>query len=290
MRRLVPLLLVLTLGGCAAQFAYNQLDRALPWLLDDYLDLTGPQYDLLQTRMSAQLCWHRVTQLPVYADWLRRAEAGLRDGMTAEDLDRFEGELWVYWKTMMGRVAPDLAQVMAGLSDKQIAELAERLELKNLEFAAERVKPTATEQRSRMARDLRRHFERWVGSLTDGQKQEVQDWSEEVELTSTLRLAARRAWQAQLLAALRERQDRARLASALSELLVNPASSRTADYQRRLDNNTALTKSLILSLLPTLSARQKAYFTKRVLGLAEDFDELAADDNVPAECALAVSR
>jgi hypothetical protein len=290
MPRWAVIALALFLPACAVQFAYNQLDRTLPWFIDDYVDLTGPQYEALQVSARVQLCWHRSTQLPQYADWLRRAEAALQGKLTREALDRLEAEMWSYWRDLMRQVAPDLSGVLVSLNDAQVKELGRRFELKNEEYAALRVQSSPAKQRRHAAREMRKSLERWVGSLTDDQERDVKEWAQSIALIGEHRLAARRAWQARLLAALDGRPDRARLERSLTELLVDPGNTRTPEYQRLWDESLASVKALILQLQPTLTTRQKAHLAKRALGLAADFEELAADSDTPAECRAVAQR
>jgi hypothetical protein len=95
----------------------------------------------------------------------------------------------------------------------------------------------------------------------------------------------RRAWQARLLAVLRERHDAARLQAGLHELFVNFESLRTPAYQRQWQHNVHLTKTLILRVQASLTPRQKAHIAERIAGLIDDFTQLAYDSGARRACA-----
>ncbi len=283
--RVALLLTALWLTGCSVQFGYERLDRLIPWYLDDYVDFSGEQYAALRDALHAQLCWHRDTQLPRYAAWLRGIDRDLQGELSAAALDRYEAELWAAWKDLLRQVVPDAARLLADLSDRQVEELAERFELKNREYAAERVDSAPRKQRARAAREMRKMLERWTGDLTDEQERALTRWRDDIALLGAERLAVRRAWQARLLALLRERHDPARLQAGLHELFVDFESLRTPAYQRQWQHNAQLTKTLILHVQASLTPRQKAHITERIAGLIDDFTQLAHDRDARRACA-----
>jgi hypothetical protein len=289
-RRLWPIVVALLLGACSVQFAYDRLDRVIAWYLDDYVDLTGEQYAFVQSKLQAQLCWHRRTQLPEYAAWLRRVDNGLQGNLAPEELDRYEAEFQSYWKQLTGAMVPDATRLFATLSDRQLNELAERFELKNQEYAAEWVKPTPAKLRREYARAMAKNLERWIGSLTSEQERAVERWSEDIALIGEERLAVRRAWQTRLMAALQNRQDHARLEQEVRALFVDFERQRTPAYQRQWEHNLRLAKRLILQVQALLTARQRTHLTERVAELAGDFETIAQEPRALHTCAAIAVR
>lgn len=288
-RNLALAVSALLLTACSTQFAYDRLDRIVAWYIDDYVALTGEQYAFVQAQLQEQLCWHRRTQLPQYAAWLRRVDAGLHGNLSAPQLDRYAAELLAYWKQLTGALVPGATRLLATLSDRQVRELAERFELKNQEYAAEWVKPAAPQRRRAYARAMTNNLERWIGSLTREQERAVTRWSEDIALIGEERLAVRRAWQTRLLAALQDRHDRSRLAQEVRALFVDFERTRTPAYQRQWEHNLRLTKQLILEVQASLVAQQRTHLTERLAELAGDFDAIAQEPRAVRACAAVAS-
>ena len=78
---LIAIGFALALAACSRiDLAYRNLDRLVPWSLDDYLAMNSEQKALLDDRLREHLAWHCKTQLPGYLDWLDRIR-----GMVADD-------------------------------------------------------------------------------------------------------------------------------------------------------------------------------------------------------------
>lgn len=78
-------LAVAALAGCSAvRLAYNQADTLLYWRLDGYVDLTAEQVPRVRASLDDYHRWHRRTQLPVYAELLRRIRPQLEQTITPE--------------------------------------------------------------------------------------------------------------------------------------------------------------------------------------------------------------
>ncbi|HAB03717.1 MAG TPA: hypothetical protein DCE25_12640, partial [Pseudomonas sp.] len=70
---LVLIACALALNACSRMdLAYRNLDRLVPWSLDDYLAMNREQKTLLDERLKQHLAWHCKTQLPGYLEWLDR--------------------------------------------------------------------------------------------------------------------------------------------------------------------------------------------------------------------------
>ena len=290
MNRYLALAIVALLGACSMQFAYDRLDRIVAWYIDDYVELNGEQYAYVQSQLHEQLCWHRRTQLPRYAAWLRRVDAGLQGNLSPQELDRYEAEFLSYGKQLTGALVPGATRLFATLTDRQVRELVGRFELKNQEYAADWVKPSAPQRRRAYARAMTKNLERWVGSLTSEQERAVERWSEDIALIGEERLAVRRAWQTRLLAALQDRHDRVRLEQEVRALFVDFERERTPVYQRQWEHNLRLTKRLILQVHASLVAHQRTHLTERVAELAGDFDNIAQEPRALRACAAVALR
>ena len=61
------------------------------------------------------------------------------------------------------------------------------------------------------------------------------------------------------------------------ELTINPASTWTAEFQRKIDINTAVTISFLVELDRMLTEKQRSHLLDRIESLAGDLDTLSCD-------------
>lgn len=273
MKRLVLLLCtVLVLGGCSVQFLYNRLNWLIPWYLEDYIEFTSDQRALLEDRVQAQLDWHRLTQLPQYADWLDTLRADMRDGLTAAELQSHSEQLRQHLRRLLTRLAPDGATLLATATDAQLADLFAALEEKNREYQAEHVDLTERARREDYVADMHKQLERWLGEVTPVQAQAVAAWSQAVEPTGPETLAYRRHWQASLRQALTEQREPV----VLVALLERPEQTQPTALQAKRARNQERLLKLLLTIDSSLTSGQRRYLDKQLADLASDFMTLAS--------------
>ena len=61
----------------------------------------------------------------------------------------------------------------------------------------------------------------------------------------------------------------------MQELSINPESMRNAEFQRKIDINTAVTINILAQLNQLLTEKQRSYLLNRIESLAADFDILS---------------
>ena len=81
------MLLTLLAAGCTMSFTYNHLDWLIPWYVDDYVDLSRQQRQLLQGQLGPVLQWHREEELERYLELLDQIEADLAGEVTAAQVE-----------------------------------------------------------------------------------------------------------------------------------------------------------------------------------------------------------
>ena len=75
---LLCLLLAVLVSGCGFRFVYNHLDWWTNWYLDDYVTLNKQQKQVFDEQFEQLHLWHRKTQLPAYAQQLKRYRYRIR--------------------------------------------------------------------------------------------------------------------------------------------------------------------------------------------------------------------
>ena len=273
---LIILCLLLLLGGCSSvQLMYSQLDWLIPWYLKDYVSLTDEQNAFLEKRLRTQLRWHRNTQLPIYARWLRQIRLDAQNGLTREELNYHSERFEEHWNKLLRQITPDVSVLFTMVSNEQVAELFTNIEQRNQEYTKDYIELSDGELRRKRAERVREHLERWLDELTAKQIKAVTEWSQRFELNSAETLSYRRQWQARLRRLLATRHDADRFEIALRDHLLNPNRSQSMFLQQRRARNREVFLELLLRIDTLMTVQQRTYLTTKIDELANDFEALA---------------
>lgn len=283
------LLLLVALGfvsGCTSvRLVYSNLDRAVVWRTTDYVDLNRAQRQWLRQEARVYLHWHRYEQLPEWAALLGELEAGVSNGRTfeLEDIKRFEARGQTLIEAMTRKAMPAMVDLMAGFSDEQVGGLARALEESNKELNADYEGLPEDEQRAVWRQNTRDGLDRWIGRLTPEQEQILEAVSLEIEPDNREWVGFRKLWQADLIAALDERDKLDAFEERIYELMLHRERWHTERYSEISMAHQAIYRRFAVDLLNSLDAGQQRRLAGRIGGLVRDFEILAASNrNAPA--------
>ncbi|MCF1485871.1 DUF6279 family lipoprotein [Mitsuaria sp. RG] len=281
MPRRLPQTLLLVIGFALAlvacsriDLAYRNLDRLVPWSLDDYLDMNREQKQLLDERLREQLAWHCKTQLPGYLDWLDRVRLMVaEDAVTDQALEQRTLEA----RQAIGRVAtaitPSATELLRGMSDTQVAEMRQAFRAdidKRRKTYDETPLPKQIEQR---AARMQKRLEPWLGELSAQQRLRVMSWSQALGDQNRQSIANRAHWQQQLVLAMDQRATPG-FEPRLAQLLQRKESLWTAEYRQAYENSEQQARSLLVDLMKQSSLAQKQFLQQRLGKVRADFSEL----------------
>lgn len=281
------LLLCLLLTGCGLRLTYNQLDWLGPWYARSYVDLDAGQEALFRERWNAQLAWHRQTQLPRYAAWLRQTQAQVTRGLQPADLEQMYQDLDGFYRASVTHLAPDIVALAKLINRGQAAEFQAALQKANRKWHKQHVKPKATAQHRRRVRRATDNIAAWTGPLNQVQRRRIDAWSQQLPPMAADMLRQREQWQgrvAQLLA----RQDsggrEAVFDDPLTRLVVYPDHLWTDRYQARIEQQKVLTLRLLADIAAQLTDRQREHLNRKIDRTVADLLELSG---APRESILA---
>jgi hypothetical protein len=264
--------LALLAAGCSAtRFAYDNADVFLRWQAGRYLDLHAEQSEELDARIASFLAWHRAAALPGYVRLANEAGARLERGLSREDL------VWGYdsFQTEARRALRAAAGEVAGLLDRmtpeQVAHLERRFAEDNRRFAKEQLSGTVEERRKRRFERNRERLEEWFGDLGDAQLERVRRYNERVPLSGELRDRERRRLQGELVAMIRARKARERLA----DWAASWDRDREPAYAAFAARARGEYFDMLLDLERTLTPAQRQAAVARLRAYAADFEQLA---------------
>jgi hypothetical protein len=280
--RSVCLLLVLSLslllGGCASRLSYQFIDLWLAWSADDYVTLNSQQEALLDQRIEALVEWHRKTQLPRYIDWLKTFRERVKQPMKREDFAAEFNFLNGFVDDFLKRVEPDILDLVATLTDAQLAELKQNL-LRDNDEKLEEYRDMMPAKLQRQREDTASsNVQRWIGKLNRQERVLVRNWSRDLAGTGEERYKTSNLWQESFFAAVALREDRAAFQAAMKPLLYSPENYRSEQYTSILLDNQRKTFNMLASIHQSLEKNQKKRLDLSIDSWIDTLENLADTD------------
>ncbi|MCR6652612.1 MAG: DUF6279 family lipoprotein [Cellvibrionaceae bacterium] len=272
------LILLLTLAACTTKVAYNFLDWAIEWKVQRMVKLHGEQKILTQKAIKDFHHWHRTTQLPLYADYLRLLQIRLNDTpITGEEIHAETDKVQVLVDQSVEKVLPDATEVLSTLSDAQVKELLKSVAEERKEYKEEYVDPSEKKRQRIYYKKFIKHAQDWLGTLSKAQKEQVKTWSEQLEPFETLNLEQQKIWEQDLEKILAQRQDKTALLKDLQNLMFHRTDNWQPELEKILDRNQALSYELIANLLNGMSEGQRKHMNKKIEDYVKLFGELSGE-------------
>ena len=269
--------LFLLLPGCGVKMVYNNLDMLIPWYVDDLITLNEEQQAELEQRLADVITWHRTTQLSEYSAFMRktRLQIGDGDGVTQQDLDEAFAEAEKSWRVLIGKVAPELVDMLITASDEQKQELFDNIEKQNEEFKEDYLNLTEEKRREDRVKAIQKNFRRWLGSLNDEQKKIIEHYASNFIPIHDDRWLFRLKWQSEFRKLMYDDSAKPEVRQKLEQLFVGMQDMYPEDYKNKRRVNIKLIKEMILKMNGTISNEQFEHLFKRIESYAVTFEELA---------------
>lgn len=188
------LLALCLLAGCTATFTYNHLDWLIPWYVDDYVDLTRDQRNLLRGQLEPLLQWHREEELARYIEILDRVEADLTAPVTAGTVRRWIDDVLDAGERVENSMLTLALEFSSTLSDEQMREFTARMWEQQEEYEEDFLPRSDGEYQEENAENLEDFLHRFIGRLSPGQKQRLQEAARSMQRFDATWLSEREAW------------------------------------------------------------------------------------------------
>ena len=271
----------LLLTGCTVSATYNNLDRLARWQIADYVDFDDRQDAYFRAELDRVLYWHRVSELPVYAERLDQLAREINQEFTEPTLEAMILDVRTWAERIEAEAMSMTIELMLSLTDAQVAELPARLEKANAEFAEDELDIDLSEVRDNWADSMVDGAKYFMGSLTREQRDYVQAQSLRYQPEQVMWVDYRRRWQAAFLEALAGRREATAFETRYRLLVKERESFWSPEFTRVSKSNDALRRDVTLMLLRTANDQQRERMTERLSGFSEDFRELTAEAEIP---------
>ena len=259
-----------------AALAYRNLPPMLAWMVDDYVDVHGPQKEWVRDRIDRMMEWHRTHELPEYRRFLERVLAETNEPFTVAEVSGAYVELRGHYRRAVERALPDIAEFMMQMDPEQAAQMEKKLAKDNRQLAKEATKGSAEERHERRVKRFLEHVDNWLGSVTPAQRELVESHYRGLPDLNEERLADRKVRQAQTLALIRSRGGREQTVAGLRRLLLETDSWRNPDYVRKLDQRDKRFFEMFAALSGTFTPEQRRHLQGRIRGFMKDINNLTA--------------
>lgn len=273
---LIPFLIIsLLLGACSrVGLAYRNLDVIIPWTLNDYLDLNSEQKGWFNQRLQQHLSWHCSSQLPSYLEWLERLQVMVQNNQVSDEgLQERTREAEQAITETARQITPSAVELLQGLDEQQVQAMNTAFAKDLLEHQEQYLKPPLAQQIQQRSERMSKRLKAWLGPLNTSQQQRIEQWSTTLGQQNQQWIANRAHWQAQLSAALEQRQD-SDFPQRIEQLLVRPESLWTPDYRQAYAQAKQASRSLLVDMMALSSPAQRQRLLKKINAVRKDFAEL----------------
>lgn len=268
----VLLAAALVLCGCSTtRFAYENADTYVRWKLGAYMDVQGEEADELDDRIDEFHAWHRNNALPKYAKLAHEAMQRFADGLSPRDMIWGYDAVRLQARESLRKAAELMAPLLDRLTSEQIRYMEHGIADENRRFQREFLRGSERERRQRRAKYAVDRLEDWVGKLSKAQVERVREFAARAPLLDEMRDQDRRRLQADVMAIIRAREARSRLA----DRLANWERGREPAYAAALENWREQAFALVADIDRSLTPEQRARIQNNLRRYAEDFEALA---------------
>lgn len=279
MRRqlLLALLIPALLSGCGVKLAYNNLDRIIPWVADDYIEFDDIQEEYFRAELASVLYWHRISELPEYAAALRRFDADVSDGLTMEELLTMETQVLDASHRMRARFVPMSAEILYSTTPQQLADIKRRFDRTNAKYLKPLRDLDIDGERERWRSDFQDGFEFFVGRASSAQAERIAQIAVDYIPEERMWIEYRERWQQDVFMLVDQELSYPELLVRVGAMVGHRERWYGENYDEVMRNNESLYRALAIDLTNSLSERQQRALSKKLLGWARAFEELALD-------------
>ena len=270
--KILLLMGIFLISGCSFRVMYNYADWVIPWVVDDYFDLTSEQDEFLDEKIKQQLKWHKMSELPAYANFLEALKQKGEDGLTSKELDWMYEQVDQLRKNLVQRLSADTALFLANLNTEQIEYFEAQLAELNLEAQEQQAIPIAEHKAQRAERTVG-FLEDWVGTLSEEQKSKIIQWSIALPSSFERRIRLREQRQKEFIALLKNNQSAAVIETHLLKWYWDIEAGYPLDYQKFLKRRNILVREMILKIDRLLTPEQRQHALDRLDEVVSDIQD-----------------
>ncbi|MFA6443644.1 MAG: DUF6279 family lipoprotein [Sterolibacterium sp.] len=262
------------------RLSYDNADSLVRWWIDQYVELSPEQDELVRERLTRFHAWHRQTQLSEYIRLVRQGQEFVAGQPTPGDALTLADGIIHAGMTLAEQAAPDIADLLLTATPDQIARAASRFKRNDAAYAREvRLADGEGGQHDAQFKRQLERAEYWFGEFSDdqrlalrklvaGQPPATRFWYDE-------RLRRQRDWLALMRLVQRQHPPRERIVQLLREYAAHfdlPNDPARLTQARALRRNSA---TLLVAIHAMTTPGQRAHARHKLGDLINDFTALS---------------
>ncbi|ARP40721.1 DUF6279 family lipoprotein [Vibrio syngnathi] len=272
--RWLVLLSCFLFSGCGTKFAYNNISWFAVSYIEDFVSLSNSQESELEERLDLLQQWHKETQLPLYISQLEVILNTDRSDMSSAFITEQSDQIKDHIRSIVNKFSPDIYALSMQLNPEQDNEFLKNFREKQQEYYQERLSLNDKDSRERYRSRIEDRLERWLGSVSEEQKQILLDWSQEwVNTNDNWRQYQNNTYQD--LSTLMEKKSDLRIAQPIiMNLLLNNEAYYPERLESELNKNMETSAIFLVDIVESSSNKQWAYFLSELASLKGTFESL----------------
>lgn len=261
--------MLVLLAGCTTRFAYNNLDSLIAYRIDDYVDLTRQQDNVLDRELTQALQRHRQQGLPPIHRALDRLQADILTPMTFAQIRQYHYLFTGFGQDAASDLAKPLAATLSLLSDQQVSQLNRELQQRFNEWDKERRGLSEAERLNKRTERLIDTTEDWVGRTTPTQRALLKELAGyQLEMSPTFLAMRQQYWQRWQ--SLLKTRRQAGFEAQFSQLLRDMMALNSPSHQGSMNMYLNRRFELMLRLQHSLSEKQRQTLNRKLVNLRKD--------------------
>jgi len=257
------------------KFAYNQADWLVLNQINKIACLDSDQSNKVENEIDSFLAWHRKSELPVYAQNLRKLGNALNAGPLNKDIyEQTQSFFETTQDRTITKIKPFLVDFLASIPPKQIKCTISNIEEKNKDNQEE-MDMDRDKYYEKVKEEMTEHAENWLGSVTDEQVAMIDTVIPPQEEEETYKKITER--RKEYFTKLLLNPDIELKKKKMLELIENPDSFYTEQELVLVKKRRERSKNGLWKLAQTLTEEQRKTLAETLLEYAEDFEELSEE-------------
>ncbi len=290
--RLLLLITLLTTVGCTSPLVlgrlYDRIPNSSSKSVARYADFNKAQTQVIKTSVQRYHRWHRETQLPEYAVFLRSVANSVNNG-SQPDRETVAGWLNTVdeFSSRLRQCNPlnDSADLLAGLSDKQVQQIATQLK-KEKDLELKEYQEESEPQRRQRRYKFAVKWARRIGlPLNPQQKALLQETLKQQQSLGLQRMSLWRVWSEQFINLLQNRHQ-PEFNSTVNPHIHALWSLTKDNYPNEWQHTKALWQDFLYTFMAMQSEQQNKAMEIKLNAMAEIGGKLSrkAVTGPPAQC------
>jgi hypothetical protein len=238
-------------SACSSlQIAYNQTDFLLKWWLDDYLDLSTDQDQLIDQAVTVQIKKHRQEVLPKALQKIRALRSKLDRPLTIDEGTLIVKDIKTFSRDSINYLLEDASSLVLTLEPKQFTYMENAFKKSNKKFQNDYLSGNAEDRLDKRVEKIIERTESFSGDLNKSQKSQVKDIAKEYLLDMETVYQARTYKQQLILKVLKKiNQDRPPASEVKTTLnqLFNEIELGTSQEQKDFEKKRDLHAGIVIA-------------------------------------------